>query len=294
MSRSLKEKEYVIFDVETTGLSPDRGDRVIEVAAVKVENGEVVDQFESLINPHRSIPFEATQVNGISDEMVAGAPEAKDVVEKFLKFISGSCLVGHNVKFDLKFMNSEISLSQSEDSSSGLELFAAEQVYSDEEAVSSLDNFEVLDSLKMARGLISNLPSYALAVVANHFDIQEEQIHRALSDVLITHKVFIELLNIAEARNLTQFSIVHNLFGAQKIKKPNKKEKLEKISSAITSQNSLNLLYSGAQNGVTLRKVTPQKIQNEGRFAMLVGFCHLRKEQRSFPIDRIVQLEIEA
>ncbi len=100
--------EYVIFDVETTGLSPRDGDRILELAALKVKNFEVIDSFESFINPQRDIPEQAQRIHQITPEMVKDAPVAAEVLPRFVDFIGGACLCGQNVKFDMDFLCYEL------------------------------------------------------------------------------------------------------------------------------------------------------------------------------------------
>ena len=93
--------DYVIFDLETTGISPNY-DEVIEISALKVKGGKVVDEFNTLVNPGRKIPFGATKVNGITNAMVAEAPAFSHVLAEFLDFAEGLVLVGHNIaRFDM-------------------------------------------------------------------------------------------------------------------------------------------------------------------------------------------------
>jgi DNA polymerase-3 subunit epsilon len=100
---NIKLAEFVIFDVETTGLSPIDGDRIVEIAALKIKGSAVVDQFHSLVNPQRSMPMQATQVNNITDDMLITAPIAADILPEMINFIGGACVAGHNVRFDLNF-----------------------------------------------------------------------------------------------------------------------------------------------------------------------------------------------
>jgi DNA polymerase III subunit epsilon len=98
-----------VFDVETTGLDPRKGDKIVEIAGIRIENG-IVDEtktFVSLVNPERGIPWEARQVNKITDEDVATAPTIDQVLPKFLEFAEGSLLVAHNATFDLGFLHCE-------------------------------------------------------------------------------------------------------------------------------------------------------------------------------------------
>lgn len=96
--------DYVIFDLETTGVSVTN-DEVIEISAVKVANGIVVDEFTSLVNPGMPIPFYASEVNGITDDMVNDYPSFDVVLKSFLDFVGDNVLVGHNIhRFDMKFI----------------------------------------------------------------------------------------------------------------------------------------------------------------------------------------------
>ena len=93
--------DYVIFDLETTGISP-RNDEVIEISAIKVVGGKIVEEFSTLVNPLRPIPFQATSVNGITDDMVKDAPTFDVVLKDFIDFAGDMILVGHNIHaFDI-------------------------------------------------------------------------------------------------------------------------------------------------------------------------------------------------
>ena len=96
--------DYVIFDLETTGIS-SAADEVIEISAVKVKGGRVVEEFSTLVNPGRPIPFAASQVNGITDDMVKNSPCFEQAFAAFLEFVVNEVLVGHNIhNFDMKFL----------------------------------------------------------------------------------------------------------------------------------------------------------------------------------------------
>lgn len=203
--REIAEKEFVIFDVETTGLSPAAGDRVIEIAAVKVRGLKIVEEFYSLINPQREISFGAFAVNGISQAMVDGAPTAHKVIPDFFEFIQTSVLVGHNVKFDLGFLSHELSL---------LQMKLAPQTVA-------------LDTIRMARTLIPGLGSYSLASVSYALGIAEIQQHRAMSDVMMTWEVFERLRQNAERKDLIQWEAWLKHFSHQR----SSSARYEKLSS---------------------------------------------------------------
>lgn len=204
----IRDAEYIIFDVETTGLSPQAGDRIIEIAAVKIKKMEVIDTFESFINPERNIPLQAQQINHISEEMVVDAPVSADILPQFIEFISGGCLVGHNVRFDLGFLCNELALA-------GRKLN---------------DQTPALDTLKIAKKFLPCLSSYSLGFIAQSLGVRVgDDAHRALADVLVTSKILKHLVGIAEEHDVTAFSQFHKDFGVQKPSFP--------IVSAV--QNSL-------------------------------------------------------
>ncbi len=163
-------QDYVVFDLETTGLSPVT-DAIIEISAVKVRGGKVTDSFSTLVNPGRKIPAAASRVNGITDRMVADAPCLKEALERFLPFIRGEILVGHNIhSFDMKFLDQ-----------------AVREFYKKE-----LDN-DYIDTLFMARSCLKELDHHRLVDVAACFHISTEGAHRALSDCMMNQKCFEEM-----------------------------------------------------------------------------------------------------
>jgi DNA polymerase-3 subunit epsilon len=105
-----RQERYVVLDVETTGLSPWKGDRVIEIGAVSLEDGDIMAEFSTLIQVPREIPFRASQIHGITDEMLIGQPTPEEVFPVLDGFIRGSILVAHNARFDLGFLRREYEL----------------------------------------------------------------------------------------------------------------------------------------------------------------------------------------
>ncbi|MDP3976082.1 MAG: 3'-5' exonuclease [bacterium] len=163
---------YVIFDTETTGLSPQTGDRMIEIAAVRVFNGQITKEiFQSFINPQRPLSAGASRVNGITADMLVGAPPAAEVIPKFLQFVGQDTLVAHNAEFDLDFLEAEMRLL-------------------------GLDPAQLpgnICTVELARAKLPELERHNLDALIQHFGIQFERRHRALDDVLATAKVFVQL-----------------------------------------------------------------------------------------------------
>ncbi len=156
----IREATFVVVDTETTGTSAET-DRLLEVAAVKVRGGQIVDQFAQLINPQRSVPRRITRLTGITTAMVFDEPPASDVLPGFLAFLGDGVLVAHNLPFDLGFLNAELRRA-------GLD---------------PLTN-PSLCTLRLARRLLRGLPSKALSALIDFFNVVVEGRHRALGDAL--------------------------------------------------------------------------------------------------------------
>jgi len=191
---NIKLTEFVIFDVETTGLSPVDGDRIVEIAAVKVKGAQVVGKFYSLVNPRRAVPAQATLVNNITDDMLLKAPVAADILPEMINFIGGACVAGHNVRFDLNFLCYELSLI-------GRRLN---------------DQTPAVDTLKMARELLPYLSNHKLAYLARSLGVVVDQTHRAMADVELTVAVFLRLMEMAGDKDLHKVSIFLDQFGVEK------------------------------------------------------------------------------
>lgn len=170
--------DYVVFDLETTGVSSQR-DEIIEISAVKVKNGAVVETYSTLVNPGRPIPGAASAVNHITDEMVAGAPDIAAALPQFLAFVGDCVLVGHNIQsFDLSFLNR-----------------ASSDLYG-----KTLEN-DYIDTLYMARSCLPQLKHHRLVDLASHFGISAEGADRALNDCLMNQKCFEEMAKLLKDMN---------------------------------------------------------------------------------------------
>ncbi len=160
----------VVFDFETTGMSPQQGDRVIEVAAVRLVDGSIVDQFQSLINPEMFLDPFITDLTGISAQMLADAPVARQIIPNFQRFIGSSPLVAHNASFDMRFLEAEFErYRQPVPSQFGCSMLAARRV------------FPAAPNHKL-----STLVSYLELPTARHF-------HRALADAGMTAALWTRL-----------------------------------------------------------------------------------------------------
>lgn len=171
--------DYTVVDLETTGLSPT-SDSIIEFAAVKVRDGLVVDQYSTLINPETPICREVTMLSGITDEMLQNAPLIEAVLPECIQFIGLDIIVGHNISFDLSFL-------QPAAHALGL----------------PLDN-DYVDTLQLSRRLCPELENHKLCTLQQHFGVENPDAHRALSDCLCTHGCYQKLRELLGSSPLPQ------------------------------------------------------------------------------------------
>ena len=188
---------YVVFDLETTGFSPIK-DKIIEIGAVKVEQGKITDRFSTFVNPRVPIPFQITQLTSITDQMVMDAPDIETVLPEFLEFIGDAVLVAHNASFDVGFIEQNCR-------------------YQD-----IVPDFTSVDTVAMARILLPTLSKFKLNVVANALHISLENHHRAVDDAEAAAEIFVRFAEMLRERNVTNLTKL-NHFGA------NNKDSVKKL-----------------------------------------------------------------
>lgn len=272
MDKHIDDIEFVIFDTETTGLEPGSGDRIAEIAGIKFKGSTRLGVFESLVNPKREISPGAFAVNKITADMLKSAPGIEEIMPQFLNFIQGSCLCSYNAGFDLGFLYNELKITN----------------------MALAQDILAVDILKMARRLLPGLERYALWFVAEKLGVMARQEHRALSDVELTLSVFNNLKEKFKAKGISDFSNFAGLFGINSHFLDNiNNRKIAEIQRAMDLKVKLRIKYlssSGAE--VSEREVVPKEIRQERDNIYLIGYCCLRKDERSFRLDGILHIEI--
>ncbi len=177
----LLDETYVVFDLETTGLYADKGDSIIEIGAVKMCKGKIIDSFDVLVNPGIKISDEIISITGITNEMLEGKGNEEDTVKDFINWVGDLPMVAHNAKFDISFINS------------------AYRKYS----LGTLNN-TLIDTLGLSRYLESNERYHNLAtlVIRYNIDWDEEKHHRANYDAEGTALIFYKMLNKLKNNNI--------------------------------------------------------------------------------------------
>jgi DNA polymerase III subunit alpha, Gram-positive type len=272
MLKHIDEVEFTIFDTETTGLNPNAGDRIVELAGLRVRGGQRGAKFEALVNPAREISPQAFAVNKITPEMLKHAPGIGIVMPKFLDFIQGSYLCSYNLEFDLSFLNNELKII----------------------GLSELTGCASLDILTMAKRLMPNEQRYALWFIADKLGVKSRQEHRAFSDVEMAWEVFNKLKNMCQEKGITDFTDFSRLFVSNPaILESASFLKISQVEKAINLKAHLKIRYLSTKDaGISLREVIPKEIRQEAKNKYLIGFCCLKKEERTFRIDNILELEI--
>ena len=161
--------EFVVFDLETTGLKPTT-EEITEIAAVLVREGEIRDSFQTYVNPHKPIPPEITELTGISDETVADAPDLPEALDKFFAFLGDRVLVAHNAGFDLSFLKA-----------------ACKRLEIERE-------FTYIDTLEMSRIMLPHLNRFKLNILAKELQVGPFEHHRASEDAAVLARIWIKLL----------------------------------------------------------------------------------------------------
>ncbi|MFD1177231.1 PolC-type DNA polymerase III [Paenibacillus puldeungensis] len=169
----LKTTTYIVFDIETTGLSVTQN-KIIEIAAVKMKEDKEIDRFTTFVNPHERIPYHIQQLTNINDEMVQDAPDVEPVLRDFLEFAGDAVLVAHNARFDVGFVNAKLK----------------------ELGIPEMKN-PVLDTLELARMLFPTLKNHRLNTLAAKYKVSLENHHRAIDDTLALAGIMIGLLEDA-------------------------------------------------------------------------------------------------
>ncbi len=187
-SQSLAKQNYIFFDVETTGLYPLAGDKIIEIAMIKTSKGEIIDTIETMINPNRSIPKEATNINNISDEMVKDSPVFdKKYSEKIIDFIGDYTLVAHNASFDLGFLSVELGRN-------GI----------------MFERWKAIDTLKIAKEIFPGQKNKLESIMRRYNIMPEGDVHRALVDTDVLRRIFFEFLEESEIRSKSFDQLIKN------------------------------------------------------------------------------------
>lgn len=278
--RSVFNVPLVVVDTETTGLYPETGHRVVELAGVRLDpdpsgGWQVASEFSQLINPGRSMDPEASRINGIYDRDLVGKPSFEDVSDELRSLVEGAVLVAHNARFDASFL--------------GMELYI-ESVYNPTVLYQEIPN-PWLCTLMLARRNF-HFGGNSLAQIARTLRVRSGRAHRALGDVYTTIEVLKRMTKTMADRGV---DLVADLLYAQggaiytpllsEVDLPNP------LDIALSEGERLEIVYDGPA-GRTVRKVNPQYATEFQGKQYLITYCDQSRDQRTFRVDRIFKAEL--
>ncbi|MDW7730421.1 MAG: exonuclease domain-containing protein [Bacillota bacterium] len=264
----INQEEFIAFDLETTGLHPVF-DRIIEIGAVRFRgDGNVLGNFQQLIDPRCAISAGAMAVNGISDEMVAGQPLIEEVLPVFAEFIGESPVVmmAHNAGFDMGFLSVAYS-----------RLGMQKPLH------------PVIDTVALARRRLA-LPNYRMETVGRYLQLVDQSRHRALEDSLLLKDIFLSLVRmnpqIKGVAELLQIlpGLSFKEYDAVLEEAPSG---FEALWEAIYNGRDVEILYLGGSNPGRTRVVTPLGVTQMGGLIYLSAFCHKSRLNKTYRLDRI-------
>jgi DNA polymerase III epsilon subunit len=263
----LASARFAFLDLETTGLSPWFGDRICEVGIVISEGKRIKQQYQQLVNPERPLSPGAASTNGLTDADLQSAPLFAEIADEVLHQLKGAVVVCHNAQFDIQFLDSEFKRL-------GREI--------------QIPN--LIDTLNLARQFF-DLPSYSLLAIAEAFRVPMTGAHRALDDALTARSIFFSMMD-----GLKQFNKpLDDYIGIYSSPAwPNEGIQLPtELGEAIYSNRKLFIRYIDGDGEETQRWITPKQVMGLSDYIYLQAHCHLRNAERSFRLDRIVEVMVE-
>ena len=270
----LSQIPIAVIDVETTGASAEYGDRVIELGVVRLEGGVKVAEYQQLFDPDRKISPGITALTGISTEMVAGQPHFIDHADRIVSLLSGAAVMGHNVRFDLSFINKEF-----------------RRCGKDLPALLG-PTVPVLDTVRIARRRFGR-GGNGLGRLARRLGIEPVTAHRALADAQTTHLVFEQMMIPVGGWSTSLVDTLREQGGPMGLLPVAAKENplpLE-LEEALEQRRPVLMVYLDARQKRTERVILPVQIRRSGGELLMIAHCHLRNDRRTFKVERIVELK---
>jgi len=253
--------------LETTGLSPWFGDRVCEVGIVISEGKRIKEQYQQLVNPERPLSPGAMSTNRLTDAELLSAPVFADVADSVSGLLKEAVVVCHNASFDMQFLDSEF-----------------------KRADRDIQIPNLIDTLMLSRQYYE-LPSYSLSAIAGAFQVPLTNAHRALNGALLARGIFFAMMEQIKQLNkpLDEFIGIYNspAWPDEGIQLPTE------LGEAIYSQRRIFIRYIDGDGKESERWITPMQVTGLSDYVYLQAHCHLRNAERSFRLDRIVEVQIE-
>ena len=236
---------FVVFDIETTGLSPKEC-KITEIGAIKIEHGEITDKFSQLINPGVLIPPNITDLTGITDEMVADKPHIDSVLPKFLEFCHGCAVVAHNAQFDCGFIR-----------------------YNAAELNLEFHN-KTVDTLKISRELFPNERKHSLDAICKRLGVSLENHHRAVDDATATAEIFLKFVELAH-ENKDETNDVINIDTRPELLKNQKYHIILLAKNYVGLKNLYQLISKSNLKYFYKKPIMPKSVIEQFRNGIIIG-----------------------
>jgi DNA polymerase III subunit epsilon len=263
-----EEIPFTFVDVETTGLHVAMGDRVCEIALLRVEQDQEVTRFESLVQPPRPMTPGATAVNGITDALLMDAPPFAELIPRLQALLHQSVFVGHNAPFDVSFLRHEFR--------------AAGYTFPD---------LPVVDTLALAQAHY-RFSHNSLETIATALGVPDTTRHRAMPDVLTTRAVL--ACFITDLCRHGPVTLAHLMYPSNRRSAVELATLNATLQDALHSGRRLHIRYQAGNATQTSRVVQPLEMGYDRGHRYLRAFCHLRQDERNFRLDRIVEVKFVA
>lgn len=242
----MEDSELIVFDIETTGLSPVN-DEITEIGALKIKDGKIIEEFSQLINPQKKISQFITDLTGITNEMVEDKPLIGQVIEDFKDFIGNSILVAHNASFDVGFIREKMKKNNI-----------------------NLNN-PILDTLELSRAVFPQMKSHKLNILAKFLGVNLENHHRALDDARATSEVLLKILDILKEKGIENIGEINRLIDNKDISK----EEVFHIIILAKNKKGLKNLYKLISKShleyFHRRPRIPKSLLDEHRDGLILG-----------------------
>lgn len=261
--------EYVVLDLETTGLS-SRSDEIIEIGAVKVENCKIKEKFHVLVRPKKNISLEITRLTGITNDMVKDKPFIDEVLDEFLNFIGDFPLVAHNASFDVSFLK---------------EAFSKKN---------RMIHNPVVDTIKLSKVLLPNLKKYKLDSVASSLKISMKNHHRADDDAETTAQILIKLFEILKKDQIEELSNIYKSFNKVDYKKLESNHFIILVKNGQGLKNLYRIISSSHMDYFYKKPRIPKSLLGKYREGLIVGSACQAGEVYQAVLNNKSETELEA
>lgn len=269
----LQSRSFVAFDTETTGLWA-LSNRIVEIAAVRFRiDSDEIEEFQSLVNPGRSIPAEVTAIHGITDAIVREAPTSPEALSRFIEFCgTESILVAHNAPFDISFIGNEL-----------------------DRAGLPYPLNPVLDTVDIYRRYFPGQPSYSLLFLSQSFDMARTQEHRGLSDAHLVRRLLKfaipKLSNILTVADLSTALSVFRM-SDWRPEPATLPSSYADLTQALEQRLAIEIVYQASDSAPSSRVIRPLQVHRLGNVHYIIAFCERVQAERTFRLDRIISCRL--